>query len=223
MGKLALGYGSEWHMLRYLGRYRNGLNAAVQAATGAADVQWLDWNSAPSESDAEWKGIGFLPEDVRSRVGDAWAKWWPQRGNAHNWDAVGMLDRREWLLVEAKAHLGEVATSCAAVDGDGRDTIVRACEQTKAALGVEGADWLTGYYQMANRLAFLHFMQTHGLPARLLFVYFTGDQRSGGVVAPRSEAEWMPTLQAQDSHLGLPAKHGLSDRVHKVFLPVCSS
>ncbi len=76
---------------------------------------------------------------------------------------------------------------------------------------------------MANRLAFLQFMQTHGLPARLLLVYFTGDQRSGGIAAPRSEAEWMRTLQAQDSHLGLPAEHGLSDRVHQVFLPVCSS
>lgn len=150
MGKMALGYGSEWHMLRYLGRYRSVLDTEVRAATGASDVRWLDWNSTPSDVDTEWKGISFLPEEVRGAIADEWARWWPQRGNPHNWDAVALLDGREWLLVEAKAHLGEVATSCTAVPGDGRDKIVRACAATRDALGAQGADWLTGFYQMAQ-------------------------------------------------------------------------
>ena len=55
MGKLALGYGSEWHMMRYLGRYRSVLDEKVRAVTGATEIRWLDWNSAPTEVDAEWK------------------------------------------------------------------------------------------------------------------------------------------------------------------------
>ena len=220
MGKLALGYGSEWHMLRYLGRYRSVLDEKVRAVTRATEIRWLDWNSAPTEVDAEWKGISFLPTDARNRIGEAWAEWWPQRGNAHNWDAVAVLDGDEWLLVEAKAHLGELATSCAAVEGEGREMISRACAATRAALGAHGVDWLTGYYQMANRLAFLHFMKQNGVAARLLFVYFVGDQRTGGTVAPQTEAGWLPALEAQDTHLELPPKHPLHDRVHKLFLPV---
>jgi hypothetical protein len=152
VGKIALGYGSEWHVLRCLARYRSLLDDKVRSATGAREVRWLDWNSAPAGADREWKGISFLPDDVRERIADDWARWWPQRGNPHNWDAVAVLDEREWLLVEAKAHLGELATSCTAVDGEGREKIMRACAATRDALGATGADWLTGYYQMANRL-----------------------------------------------------------------------
>jgi len=219
MGKLALGYGSEWHLLRYLGRYRSVLDEHVRATTGANRVRWLDWNSSPTEADAEWKGISFLPTDTRARIAEAWVDWWPQRGNPHNWDAVASLDEKEWLLVEAKAHLDELDSSCTAV-GEGRDRIDRACAATRVALEATGTNWLTRYYQMANRLAFLQFLSQQGVAARLLFIYFVGDRRTGGVVAPQTEEGWLPALEAQDLHLGLRPEHPLRDRIHKLFLRV---
>jgi hypothetical protein len=98
------------------------------------------------------------------------------RTEAHNWDVVGLLDGCEWLLVDAKAHLGEFVTSCTAINGEGREKIERAGAITRDALNASGADWLNSYYQMENRLAFLYFLSQHRIAARL---YFTGRITSG--------------------------------------------
>ena len=47
------------------------------------------------------------------------------------------------------------------------------------ALGVSAdRDWLKGYYQYANRIAALHFLTQHKVPAHLLLIYFLGDRFS---------------------------------------------
>jgi len=51
-------------------------------------------------------------------------------------------------------------------------------------------DWNQPYYQYANRLAFLHFMGTQGVAARLCFLYFTGDAAPGRT-CPKSREAWM--------------------------------
>lgn len=43
MAKFGNGYGSECHLLRYLGRHRKRLDAAVCEVTGATGVHWLDF------------------------------------------------------------------------------------------------------------------------------------------------------------------------------------
>lgn len=82
-------------------------------------------------------------------------------------------------------------------------------------------DWLSGYYQVANRLAVTDFLLSHGVPARLLLIYFLGDSAKGRD-CPKTEKDWHGPLERQDSHLGLPPGHRLSRVVHKVFLPVLS-
>jgi len=42
-GGFGNGYGSECHLLRYLGRHRDRLNAEVCRETGGSDVRWLDF------------------------------------------------------------------------------------------------------------------------------------------------------------------------------------
>jgi hypothetical protein len=64
------------------------------------------------------------------------------------------------------------------------------------------AAWTEGYYQYANRLAYLHFLQAHGLRAHLLFVYFCRDIEMKG---PASTEEWKRSLRAVYSALGLLA------------------
>ena len=83
--------------------------------------------------------------------------------------------------------------------------------------------WLSCYYQFCNRVAVLHFLNQHGAPARLLFLYFTGDEfPDGSVDCPTSEDGWRLALAKQAEHVGLPDGHALSSRIHKLFLPVCS-
>jgi len=224
MGRIGHGYGSEWHLLHWLGRHRAELSRRVGAAIGGAvnPGDWLDFpttSSGGAPKTMEWKGIDFLRPNPP--VERAWAAFWPQRGNAHNWDAVARVgDEPEWLLVEAKAHVGELASSCGASPRGGLPAIQAALDSCKRHLGVGAAhDWTTGYYQHANRVAALHFLQQQGIPARLLFVYFLGERRRGWQ-CPKTEADWRPALVTQDGHLGLNRPHPLSSRIHDLFLPV---
>lgn len=227
------GYGSECHLLRYLGRHRQRLNRAVGGATGATDIEWLDFpfstepgivnlagRSAPWP-DAEWKALEFLPDAHPARI--AWQDFWPTSGNTLNWDAVGIgaFDgNNEWLLVEAKAHLAELRSACSATENGGRPRIRAAFETTRRELGVSGGDWLADYYQYCNRVAALAFLQRFKVPAHLVMVYFTGDRRPDSCVCPASEQEWRPALELQAAWVGVPEVHPLKAKIHEVFLPI---
>jgi hypothetical protein len=221
---MGVGYGSECHLLRYLGRHRQLLDAKVLAGTGGDRIDWLDYPFDPTRTwlDGEWKGLDFLPAEHPGR--QTWKTVWPQRGNAPNWDAIGQLHRggsTEWLLVEAKANVEELRSACTAKKEGGLGPITAALDKAKASLGIDaGKNWLTGYYQHANRVAILQFLTEHGIPARLLFVYFVGDLSGAGRTCPRKPDEWSEALLAQQQHLGLVGDHPLESRISKVFLDV---
>ncbi len=223
MGKIGHGYGSEWHLLSYLGRRRTDLSNQVGRVTGATAVEWLDFPQTADGSSAEWKGLDFVEDPT---VQKAWKAFWPQHAGIQNWDAVARLDvdgTTEWLLVEAKAHIGEIKSNCGAKPEGGRGTITAALDETKRSLGVDaGRDWLNFYYQFCNRIAVADFLRRHGIPARLLFIYFTGDTAEGAE-CPADEVGW-PALAAQSEYVGLPETGHLFDgRIHTLFLPVSSS
>jgi hypothetical protein len=226
MAEMGNGYGSECHLLRYLGRHRTLLDERVLALVGGTAIHWLDFGFHASKRcwpDAEWRGVDFLPDTEPAKA--KWCEFWPQSGNVPNWDAVARItsDRgHEWLLVEAKAHLAEIRSSCGAKEPGGLGRITRAFEQTKQALGVSpDRDWLTGNYQYCNRIATLQFLISHEVPARLLFIYFTSDQCHPATwICPQDEAGWAAELKAQAEQVGLPPDHMLADRVHTLFLPV---
>src|SRR5215469_2500424 len=118
------GYGSEFHLLCYLGYHRQELNRAIEKETGGRVTEWLDFAfGSKGKRDREWQGVDFVESlpDVQA----AWVKFWPQTGNVPNWDAVGRLESdsgREYLLVEAKAHVEELQSSCGASKKGGYET-----------------------------------------------------------------------------------------------------
>lgn len=217
MAHIGDGYGSEYHLLRFLDQHSDYLCERVKQVTGAQSVDWRNHHPAKGE----WKRLDFLPESSVTRKG--WKEFWPTGGGQHNWDAVGRIlveDRWEWLLVEAKAHLNELNTPCKATENGGRPKIVRAFDQTKKEIGLQKcSDWLEDYYQYANRIAALNFMIQNNEPGRLLFVYFCGD-KVPDKKCPEDQEGWSAALSRQDDHLGLSRGHTLADRVHKIFVPV---
>jgi hypothetical protein len=222
MAVIGAGYGSECHLLRYLGRHRRAFDARVGAAIGGEVLGWLDFHFDPGQvwPDGERKGIDFVDD---AAVQAAWRAWWPQGSGIHSWDAVGCYrvgGEEGWLLVEAKANLEELASDCKAKPAGGRAQIEAALAEVKRALGVDaGRDWLCGHYQHANRIAALHFLVSHGVAARLLYVYFCGD-RTPSRSCPADAAGWCAALEAERKHLGLPAEHALRARMHALHLPV---
>ena len=222
MASIGAGYGSECHLLRYLGRHRSLFDERVGAALGGAVLGWLDFHFDPSQvwPDGERTGLDFVDDGA---VQAAWAAWWPQGRGIHHWDAVGRYRvgaESGWLLVEAKANLEEIASDCRAKPEGGRGQIEAAFAAVKQALGVDAArDWLRGHYQYANRIAALHFLGEHGVAARLLHVYFSGD-RTPNRTCPADAAGWADALAQQQAHVGIREGHPIRARIHELHLPV---
>jgi hypothetical protein len=98
-------------------------------------------------------------------------------------------------------------------------SIVNSLSLVKSALGVKkDHNWLGDYYQYANRLAHLYWLNTlEQVPTWMVLLYFTGDQEQRG---PNAASEWRTKLNEMKSELGLPEHHLLSDRIIEVFSPV---
>jgi hypothetical protein len=228
MAAIGDGYGSECHLLRYLGRHREQLNAAVLKATGAARLRWIDYPFDPAQKwkDGCWAGLDFLPEKEKARK--KWPEFLPPQDKLQNWDAVGLAEidgEVEWILVEAKAHLDELRSDCLASAGNGLGPIRETFEQVKSDLGVRPIlDWLNGYYQYCNRIAALWFLGRHKLKARLLFIYFTGDEYPMHAFdCPEDREGWQDELEERRKHVGLPADHPIAGRIYEIYLPVAGS
>ena len=227
MSKIGCGYGSEWHLLRYLGYHRSLLSQKVGTALGAESVTWLDFpfakNGTPLQDDREFQGLEFLAD---AHILEKWAYFWPQRGNVQNWDAVGkaIVEGKEtWVLVEAKAHVEEVKSRCGATSPQSRAQIMNVLAEVREHLRATGqplAHWLEPYYQFANRLAVLYFLEREGIAAHLVNLYFYGERARPGWQCPQSAAEWEEVIRDEEAWLGIARDSGLMKRVHHVFLAV---
>ena len=227
MSQIGDGYGSEFHLRRILAEDPGTLSSAVLGACGLpnASLEWLPFprDSKSPSGDRELRGMEFVTE--RRDVLEAWKTWWPQSGRPPCWDAIGRLtyeDVTEWVLLEAKANHVEFCSPPTGAGDSSRRTIEDALKETKRYLGVHRAfRWTDTYYQYANRLASLYFLQIKMKePARLVFLYFGGDAFPDQRPCPEGRREWEPLLSACHQTLGLPEEHALSARVHDVFLEV---
>jgi hypothetical protein len=148
-----------------------------------------------------------------------WHDFWPKRGN-RRWDGIVRCNR-EWLFFEAKANAGELCSPGTDAINESLHKIKAALNEVKDYIGVPAeAVWYETYYQYANRIAVVYFLNIVAkIPARLIFIYFTGDVFPDSRSCPQNECEWAPCISECHSALMLPDSHPLSDRMHKVFIP----
>jgi hypothetical protein len=233
VSKIGYGYGSEWHLFRYLGYHREHLIDKITSEISVfqgynmivKDVNFSDSN-LKFNLENEYKGIDIYSS---KSLRDDWAKYWPQTGNIQNWDAIAEIngkDTDEYIFIEAKAHLGELQSSCGA-STTSKTQIENAFEETIKYFGLKKAkatDWMSPYYQFSNRLAFLHFLLKNQIKAQLLFIYFYGEDPlnfNGNVICPQDKNGWETDLSNMYSHLGIDEnkiEKIFFNRVHKVFL-----
>jgi hypothetical protein len=150
--------------------------------------------------------------------------FWPRLGP--RWDALGVTDKGQILLGEAKSYVEEMAgrsRRCQA-GPTSRAKIVEAMTQVKNAVEADRhADWLGDHYQFANRLAHLYwFRELNNQPAFLVNIYFLNDKErsSSSTFTPSIAAEWNEAITAEKQALGIPNGHKLSRYVLPTFIDV---
>jgi len=176
------------------------LTSAFTAAGALRAGESIEWLS-PIASDewAEYRDSAFLERVGCGHLLSELAHFWPTGGP--QWDALGRGPRNSVFLIEAKAHISEMDSNCHASPGS-RFLIQQSLSQAKTAYGAKPeADWLSGYYQYANRLAHLHFLRRNGVSAWLGLVYFLNDHDMSG---PQTSGGWKQDLALVYEHLGLP-------------------
>ena len=232
MAQLGYGYGSEFHLLRWMGRHREALNGKVQELIGLKGIEWLDFDFDKGKDipDKELKGLSFLSNDARGEdvikdfKDQNCERSWPQRGELMNWDAVGRTGDT-YILCEAKAHVGEIEEEHD--PGASRTTCLRerAFKFAKNKVGaLPEADWMHNFYQMANRLYILALLHEHDIKAILLNIYFCGDKFRGRK-CPDKPDEWREIIDKEYEKLGISDAMKQQDSfvgkyVKELFLPV---
>jgi hypothetical protein len=166
----------------------------------------LEWLSPRRDDDwAEYRDADFLRRIGHPELTGALRDFWPRGGP--QWDGLARDASGVIYLFEAKAHMGEMVSTCQASPKP-RAQIETALNEAKVAFGAApGADWLTGYYQYANRLTHLYFLRRAGVNAWLVFLYFINDAEMQG---PDSEEMWYCHLEVVHRQLGFP---------HRAFIP----
>ena len=166
------------------------------------------WKS-PLEGDefAEYRDGAFLEAIGQGKLAVPLSAFWPQRGP--QWDALGTTTSGKVLLVEAKAHIGEICSPASAASGESRAIIERSLAATALHMGARNlkAPWIEAFYQLANRFAHLHFLRANGVEAWLILVNFVGDEEMNG---PRSAAEWEAAYKVVYHVMGISSQNSLS-------------
>jgi hypothetical protein len=178
----------------------------------------VDWKSPRADDDfSEYRDASFLDALSLRALSPDLRNFWPSRGP--QWDALGLISDGRVLLVEAKAHIAEMNSSCEARPRS-REMIERAFDSAKKYYAAAGdRDWFRGYYQYANRLAHLQFLRERGIDAHFIGVYFLGDRVMRG---PTEIAAWANAIDNCYESLGLLSDSALGF-IHHVFVRVAAA
>lgn len=156
----------------------------------------------------------MLTADVSRGLRDWWLAVDHPKASGPNWDLVAVADfpgaRRGLVLVEAKAHVGELVN-----EGAGKrsrpdasanslknherigEAISEACHALKTfdpRIGISR----DRCYQFSNRVAFAWKLASQGMPIALMYLGFTGDKVIGRLSAQiRDTAHWRSLIKHQ--------------------------
>ena len=224
-GQISSPRGSRTHVLDWLerpdGDFPNSLAALLQPTGAVIDPTgpWLPLGTAsPAEALLDRPGgPQLLPPEVRTRL----RRWWlavdHPKASGPNWDLAAAAtfpgNRRGLVLIEAKAHVGELCC-----DGKRSDPTTNAANHLRIGGAiVEASQALDGvvagvrlshqsHYQFANRVAFAWKLAREGIPTALIYLGFSGDETIGKLSSSiRNSAHWRAVMAAHTRHVLPPA------------------
>jgi hypothetical protein len=177
---------------------------AVLGRCPELDGAKLEWLSPLQKDDyAEYQDGDFLKLLGLARHASKLHEFWPSRGPV--WDGLGRTDDGSgYFLIEAKANVPEIISDCGAKSPRSVEMIETAIRRTQKWLKAESRiDWTKGFYQFANRLAHLYFLnEVAGERAYLINLYFVHDTTH----LPTEIEAWEAALTLQKRLMGLDAE-----------------
>lgn len=207
------GRGSLRHIQTLINDH-SGLLAGRIKEKLAIQSKEIEWASPLGDDEyAEYRDGEFLKRLGIRELKVPLNHFWPHNGP--QWDALGKGSHGEVFLLEAKANIPEMISSCGAQSPKSRKRIQRRLQETREFLRCKPAiNWTTGFYQYANRFAHLYYLRhLNKVNANLIFVYFVDDS----TYIPTSIKEWEGALVIQKRLLGLH-KHTFSRYIAEVFI-----
>lgn len=200
--------GSLKWIQRAVNEHASVLDAVVlPALSPARAIEWVSPRS--DDAFAEYRDAAFLDVLGCSELGPALAEFWPGRGP--QWDALGRSDRGDLLLVEAKAHVGEILSPASQAGPESRARIEAALNAAAKAVGAEPrAPWVETFYQLGNRIAHLEWFTRHNCSAWLVLANFVGDEDMGG---PKTAEAWHAAYEVVWHVMGVPARSPIMKRI----------
>ena len=137
--------------------------------------------------------LGLGKDEIKRKF-----SFWPSRGKSPQWDGIAIGDGGKTLyLFEAKAHLAEVESGKTFAEGSNRDKIIESMKQIHDCYYSEGdfEYWKSKYYQIGNRLTFLHKLQEMELEKfdgiKLVFLNFVNDRTNNKATSLESWKKYM--------------------------------
>ena len=219
--------GSRFHLQNLVNGNCEYLNQLVLSCSSSlyeyATMKPIWLSPLACQNYREYRDNSFLEVLGLSNLKQKLCGFWPRLGPS--WDALATVSGNNGghgvILLEAKSHfkeLGNPACACGA-KGKSLEKIESSLSTVKSALGVKkDYNWLGNYYQYANRLAHLYWLNIgERVPTWMVLLYFIGDQEQRG---PNTVAEWRTKLNEMKAELGLPERHSLTNRIIEIFSPV---
>ena len=212
MAQIGYGYGSEFQLMRFLGHHRNLLEETIRKTIGINDgsFYWFDFDFADREQmisgDSEMYGLSFLKKKIPeiSRVCDKVKEYAWNFDRWQYWDAVFLL-KGEIYFVEAKAHKDEIKSGNKKHGGTHSKEILAFM---KSQFSCTTEEWLKDYYQFANRLSTVSFLNRSGISCKLVNIYFVDGyyDREHSINKDTSEDSFREEIDKELKTLGLDEK-----------------
>jgi hypothetical protein len=192
------------------------VNTYPDVLDAAIGLGKIDWRSPLAGDDyAEYRDDEALDLIGIQLSHRSLESFWPKRGP--QWDALGRAESGEAILVEAKAHIGEMFSGATKASEASAEKIRASLAEVMTGLRARlGLDWSSRFYQYTNRLAHGYLLnKLNKVPCRIVFLYLIGDREMKG---PDTRAEWEAAIRVLHEALGLP--YSPARFVVEVFLDV---
>ena len=214
MGKIGYGYGSEWQLMRMLGRHREYFDSLVlksyqynESISNQHKIEWFDF---------KFKGLmdsELLGEDLFNLLNISCKYNILKKAN---WDCIGKIDDT-YLLGEAKGHIGELfKTDKSGASKDSKDAYLELVDEIMSVYRINVSyreKWINDGFQLGNRIATQYFLEKNNINCLILYILFLEDwliDLSGKTLdasySVKSIDDWMDAFKKQFKKLGFSFK-----------------